>query len=602
MSKTLILALFAACALVTSLPTEEMPTAEDVVNGHMVPGGFPAAPKVSFLQKQQEEDHKVAKKKVANLLSQGSDENACSEMAQTALDEVTASVQLQQDVLDNMDKGAGCDYAGDAVKSQAAAHLNATGIEVSNAQADVHAAESTSIDLGTYEWSSLDPNNCAAVINNNDYQSATAQVNSARNTLNEKNGVYAAAEQGITDAENEAQMLISECKCKVITAQQDARTTMNADVKDANEKAWHQAKHIQCVLAGTAASNCDLGTIPSVEETTVAEGVMDGCGGAPFKATLGENGSNVQWEKQGVGTRSYTFRPSEVQYPEKGNDFNAQAQPNNGLCGSDKAANDWFPVCEHPSYCKLSAFATYIGQDHHISHGSHMNENSYFPPGWPNIRINWYGQCMWSNYANGGTALCNNDAGGNGNAYQDTGAPWGSHSWLHPSDTQGTGRDGKPNEARRFMCGRIDHKEVTANIGSRNSQPARTISFKVKSRDMRKYSGEFADQLVSACADGGDDGWQPVCEHPSYCNGDAKSIYVGQDNHFSHGSHRNELSYWPSGWDTVLQAIETEMRGPMCTYSAGANGRGSMLCGADGGSHQWLSNAQSNQFLCAKVH
>ena len=37
---------------------------------------------------------------------------------------------------------------------------------------------------------------------------------------------------------------------------------------------------------------------------------------------------------------------------------------------------------------------------------------------------------------------------------------------------------------------------------------------------------------------------KPVCEHPSYCRNDKRSIYIGQNSHISYSPYRNINSWF----------------------------------------------------------
>ena len=74
---------------------------------------------------------------------------------------------------------------------------------------------------------------------------------------------------------------------------------------------------------------------------------------------------------------------------------------------------DMKPVCDHPNYCKNSADAFYIGQDHHVEHGGHMNNNGYFPSGWSIIRDRFKNLCAFTaNHGGHNQALCHDGGGG----------------------------------------------------------------------------------------------------------------------------------------------------------------------------------------------
>jgi hypothetical protein len=80
---------------------------------------------------------------------------------------------------------------------------------------------------------------------------------------------------------------------------------------------------------------------------------------------------------------------------------------------------------------------------------------------------------------------------------------------------------------------------------------------------------------------------KPVCDNPSYCNTDTKSVYLGQNSvHVSRGpAGRHQYHQWPSGW-TASQANRWGTTSPyFCAYTLNANGN-SALCETSG-SNTW---------------
>ena len=87
-------------------------------------------------------------------------------------------------------------------------------------------------------------------------------------------------------------------------------------------------------------------------------------------------------------------------------------------------------------------------------------------------------------------------------------------------------------------------KAFEATLGARNGVPTRHYQFKVVKA--RRNSGSFRDEMISGCKRLGA-GFKPVCDHPSYCKNDARSIYIGQNHHIAYPGHRNHNGYFPSG-------------------------------------------------------
>ena len=89
---------------------------------------------------------------------------------------------------------------------------------------------------------------------------------------------------------------------------------------------------------------------------------------------------------------------------------------------------------------------------------------------------------------------------------------------------------------------------------------------------------------------------KPVCDHPSYCKTDAKSIYIGQTHHLAYPGHRNNNAYVPSGFDKVRKNWDG-----LCSYTASANGNHA-LCNVPSNTHSWQQASSAYKtFMCGQI-
>ena len=132
----------------------------------------------------------------------------------------------------------------------------------------------------------------------------------------------------------------------------------------------------------------------------------------------------------------------------------------------------------------------------------------YFPKGWSAVAKNWDGLCSYTANAHGNHALCN--------------IPTNTHSWQTPNSAY-----------KKFMCGRVDD-DFTAELAGRNGVPGHKYMFQVVSAS--SSSGKYSDVMIKDCKA---IGMKPVCDHPSYCKHDSKSLYIGQDHHIAYPGHRH---------------------------------------------------------------
>ena len=91
-------------------------------------------------------------------------------------------------------------------------------------------------------------------------------------------------------------------------------------------------------------------------------------------------------------------------------------------------------------------------------------------------------------------------------------------------------------------------------------------------------------------------GMKPVCEHPSYCKKDAKSLYLGQSGHLSYPAHRNSNKLTGH-----MASIRDNWKG-VCNYAAKVNGGGNALCNIPINSHSWQGTGRDAGFICGAEH
>ena len=146
------------------------------------------------------------------------------------------------------------------------------------------------------------------------------------------------------------------------------------------------------------------------------------------------------------------------------------------------------PLAISKNYCATDKDAVYIGQMHHLAHGSQRFTTSYFPSGWMSAARKWSGLCAYTNTASGSNALC------------DTGT--GSHAWKTASQSN-------PG----FMCGRFEEsKPFTAELGDgSNGVKSRIYTFAVVTSEVN--SGKFSDIMADECRK---KDMKPICDHPRW--------------------------------------------------------------------------------------
>jgi hypothetical protein len=229
------------------------------------------------------------------------------------------------------------------------------------------------------------------------------------------------------------------------------------------------------------------------------------------------------------------------------------------------------PLCDHPSYCRNDPKTVYIGQDNHISHMPHFNTVGYFPKGWAELKGKFP------------TTFCTY-TGQHGGAAKNLCTTGGGHSWQTPHGN------------REMMCAKAPEYKpdlpFSGDLGSKNG--ANAGNYKFQKIRVEPQSGNYDTVMVNECAK---KGMKPLCDHPSYCKMDPKAGYIGQDQHMAYPPHRNQDSYFPSGWSELKQKFPTEF----CAYTGPHGSAANTLC-TQGSSHAWKSISNSNRdVMCVKT-
>jgi hypothetical protein len=235
----------------------------------------------------------------------------------------------------------------------------------------------------------------------------------------------------------------------------------------------------------------------------------------PFEGELGE--------KNGIDKGVYKFQ--KIRTKESGGNYDE-------LMIAECAKVDMKPLCDHPSYCRNDANAVYIGQTYHIAYLPHLNQDSYFPSGWNELKQKFPKHFCTYTGSSGGRdkTLCTN-----GN----------SHSW------QAAARG-----YQDIMCVLPPEYEqddlFQGELGSRNGADAGLYKFqRVRAK---VANGNYDTVMINECSKLG---MKPLCDHPSYCKHDIRALYIGQDSHLTHPSYRNSDNYFPSGWSELKGKFPT---------------------------------------------
>jgi len=191
---------------------------------------------------------------------------------------VKDDVKAEQDLIDKMDNRKDCHKAGDEVIAKAEDDLKNAKKARDDAKQAEEDAESKKINLGKFTFATLedivDAGSCDnKVIKASEYSDHTPAVSAAREDHQLKVGEVGEAEKALEQAKEEAARMVKSCNCKVVQEHGAALEAANSKMAEANKKAWTQAAHIRCVVAGTKLDACGVGDVPVVKAAQLAEGV-----------------------------------------------------------------------------------------------------------------------------------------------------------------------------------------------------------------------------------------------------------------------------------------------------------------------------------------
>lgn len=133
-------------------------------------------------------------------------------------------------------------------------------------------AADAEVDFGSFSFSSLTPGECGQFWEDEAYKSAKAAQATTATAQTEADDKAKVAAEAVDDATTAAAAAVQACQCKV-RATYDSAWAAATEKQDADAAAYTKGKHMQCVLQGTAAADCDVGDAPQVTPVTLADGV-----------------------------------------------------------------------------------------------------------------------------------------------------------------------------------------------------------------------------------------------------------------------------------------------------------------------------------------
>ena len=214
----------------------------------------------------------MASHEVTVLLQQGKDESACADLAKSLIDEVTNKVDSANKLLADLDDGSDCSSKGQDAVTTATTNRENAEKSATEAASAASAAADADVDFGSYSFSALTEGTCTQFWSDPSFTAATEAASKAAKAKTDADATAKAMDTSLASAKEQAAKDVKTCQCAVRTSYNTAFAEATKKASD-DAAAFTKGKHMQCVLAGTAAEACDVGDVPKVKEVSLADGV-----------------------------------------------------------------------------------------------------------------------------------------------------------------------------------------------------------------------------------------------------------------------------------------------------------------------------------------
>jgi len=217
-------------------------------------------------------DYEQASNEVTTLLQQGKDQSACADLAKSLADEVSSNVDTANKNLAAIDDGSDCKDEAQGPLAQAQTAKEEADKAAGAAADAAAAAADAEVDFGTFSFASLNEDTCTQFWEDESYIAAKNAKEQADKASLEATATANAKETSLDEAKTAASHAKQSCLCGVRKTYNAAWAAATAS-KDEHAAAWAKAKNMECVLAGTAAAECQVGEVPAVSPKTLAADV-----------------------------------------------------------------------------------------------------------------------------------------------------------------------------------------------------------------------------------------------------------------------------------------------------------------------------------------
>jgi hypothetical protein len=268
MGKTIFACLLIA-TIATAIPNNEIVPEED----------YDAHVSVDY------DTHTEAAKDLASLLQAGKTKDACAQLADSTLKEVSDSIASVQTLVNAVPKGAVCKNEGQAAVDSSKKQLDAAKTKAAAAKKAAESAKTKPVKFKDVTIAEIKAGDCSAFFSDSSFTAAKTAAQSAADAHAKADGELKAAQKAHDNSLTAQKAAVHACACHAQTKHAEAKKAADKANSSENAKAWSKAYSMKCVLDSKTAASCKIPTIPKVTMPALQEPAKSAQCGAKAPAT-----------------------------------------------------------------------------------------------------------------------------------------------------------------------------------------------------------------------------------------------------------------------------------------------------------------------------
>jgi len=209
---------------------------------------------------------------VSEMIQSGADWGNCTDLAETTRTEVTDAVEVKQKMLDSLDKGCGCKDEGQDEVNRTYTVMTEAQKTLTTAEEELVTVTNTDVHLSSQKFSLLQTGECGWIKTDAAYLSAETAYNEAVERVRTTTEAHTRAIFEHTTSVIKAKEMKEHCECETQSNHETQWTDANMD-NEANQRAWAQSRHIDCVIAHTSEANCGVDSCPVVRRPVLCDDI-----------------------------------------------------------------------------------------------------------------------------------------------------------------------------------------------------------------------------------------------------------------------------------------------------------------------------------------